>query len=69
MISIRLRHFHRLVEANGLATRLPAREAGPYPLVLQNIPEPFGIATTVCNQRFSSRAAAPMSSLPCPALM
>jgi hypothetical protein len=35
---------------DGLAARLPARDAGIYPLVLQRISEPIGVIATVSQQ-------------------
>ncbi len=39
-----------LVVLDGFAAQLPARDAGPYPLAFQRIPEPVGIITPVGQQ-------------------
>ena len=46
------------VVVDGLGARLPARNAGAYPLVFHSIPKPVGIISPVGNQPFSGRQAA-----------
>jgi len=47
-----------LVVVDGLAARLPAWDAGLYPLVFQRFPEPVGIVAPICDQPFGTGQAA-----------
>lgn len=63
-----------LVVSDRLIARSAARDAGLDALGFQGVPEPIGVITTVAKQpcafgRSSSKAAAPVYSLTCPAVM
>lgn len=59
MISMRLRIVAALVIADGLAARLPARDAWANFLVVKHIPEQVCVISLICDEPFGGGPAEP----------